>query len=70
MFDRRAFQTWPQILVGAALFAGLFMVIMLMAEVVLGSSFRSSRAVTGIGVGAFIGYVATAWIVRSDPPHP
>ncbi len=67
MFDRRAFHTWPQILVGATLFAGLFMLIMLMAEQVLDGRFRSSRVVTGIGAGAFIGYVATAWLVRSAP---
>jgi hypothetical protein len=70
MFDSRAFQTWPQILLGAVVFSGLFMLIVMMAESVLEGRFRSSRVVTGIGAGAFIGYVATAWIIRSAPSDP
>ena len=64
MFDGRAFRTWPLILVGAASFAGLFMTLVMMGELVFEGRFYVSRAAVGIGAGAFLGYVATAWLVR------
>ena len=67
MFDGRAFRTWPHILLGATVFAGLFMILALMTELVFEGRFALSRTVTGLGIGAFIGYVGTAWLVR--PAH-
>ncbi|NBB72162.1 MAG: ABC transporter permease [Bacteroidetes bacterium] len=69
MFDGRAFRTWPLILVGAVSFAGLFMTLAMMGELVFEGRFYMSRAAVGIGAGAFLGYVATAWLVR-PPSHP
>lgn len=70
MFDGRAFRTWPLILIGATAFAGLFMLLAAMSGLVLESRTYLPRAVVGLGVGAFIGYVATAWLIRpSDPPR-
>lgn len=64
MFDERAFRTWPHILLGAMAFAGLFVMLALMIELVFEGRFYLSRTVTGLGGGAFVGYVATAWLVR------
>lgn len=68
MFDGRAFRSWPHIFVGAAIFAGLFMTLVMMSELVFDGRFYLSRAVTGIGMGAFLGYIGTAWLVRPVPP--
>jgi len=68
MFDGRAFRTWPLILFGASVFAGLFMTLALMTELVFEGRLVLSRTVAGLGAGAFIGYVATAWLVRPLPP--
>ncbi len=64
MFDGRAFCTWPHILLGAVAFAGLFALLALMIELVFEGRLYVSRTVTGLGLGAFVGYVATAWLVR------
>jgi hypothetical protein len=68
MFDGRAFRSWPHIVSGAVVFAGLFMTVAMMSELVFEGRFGVTRAAIGIGAGAFIGYVATAWLVR--PAHP
>ena len=65
MFDRSVFRTWGRVVAGASLLAGLFMVLMLLVEQVAGDGARLTRAVVGIGAAAFLGYVGTAWIVRS-----
>ena len=70
MFDEQAFLTWPLILVGAALFAGMFMLLALMAELLLDGAFRMTPGVVGFGVAAFIGYVGTAVILRQDRSSP
>jgi hypothetical protein len=64
MFDEIAFRTWVHVLVGASVFALLFLVIMLMAEQVAGEGARLTRATLAVSVAAFVGYVGTAWIVR------
>jgi hypothetical protein len=69
MFDEIAFRTWAHVLVGASVFALLFLVIMLMAEQVAGEGARLTRATVAVSVAAFVGYVGTAWIVRrSEDP--
>ena len=68
MFNLRAFQSWPLIIIGAATISTLFMVIMLMAEQMFEGRMRMTRAVVGIGVAAFLGYVATALLVRRQQP--
>lgn len=68
MFDGRAFRSWPHILIGAVAFAGLFMTLVMMGELVFHGRFYVTRSAAGVGGGAFVGYVATAWLVR--PAHP
>lgn len=68
MFDGRAFRTWPHILIGAVAFAGLFMTLAMMSELVFEGRFHMTRAAAGIGAGAFVGYVATAWLIRLAAP--
>lgn len=65
MFDERAFRSWGHVVAGACIVSGLFLGIMLMVEEVVGDGARFSRAAITIPVAAFIGYLATAWIVRS-----
>ena len=66
MFDERAFRSWAQIVVGALMFAGLFMVVIAAAERVLAASFDVSWAVAVIGVTAFAGYIGAAWLIRQE----
>lgn len=64
LLNERAFQTWGNILMGASVVAGLFLVIMLMVEEVVGVGMHPSRAVVTMTVAAFVGYLGTAWIIR------
>lgn len=66
MFDQWAFRTWGHVIVGASVFAILFLGVMVMAEAVVADGPRVSRAALGLGIAAFVGYVGAAWIVRSD----
>lgn len=66
MFNEHAFQTWAHVLLGACVFAGLFLGLMVMAEGVVGDRPRLSRAAIVMSVAAFVGYVGTAWIVRLE----
>lgn len=66
MFDERAFQTWGDVLIGASVVSGLFLVVMLMVEEVVGPGMRPSRAVITVTVAAFVGYLGTAWIIRFE----
>lgn len=68
MFNERAFRTWAHVVVGATVFAGLFLVIMTLAQQVVGEGVRVSRATLAVSVAAFAGYVGTAWIIRSESP--
>jgi len=67
MFNERAFRSWTDILMGACVVSTLFLGLMLMAEEVVGDGARLSRAVVTITAAAFLGYVGTAWIIRSGP---
>lgn len=68
MFDERAFRSWGHILIGACVVSGLFLGLMLMMEEVVGGGPRMSRAAIAIPIAAFVGYVATAWIIRREMP--
>ena len=61
MFDQRAFQTWVHVFVGALLFSGAFLAVMLLAR-------PFHRATVVISMAAFAGYVGTAWLIRRHPP--
>ena len=67
MFDQRAFRSWVHILLGAVLFSGAFLIVMVVAQSVVGTDAVYRRATTAISVAAFIGYVVTAWLVRESP---
>jgi hypothetical protein len=66
MFDARAFASWPLILLGATVFGGLFAVLGLLVEVVFGGAATATRAVLGLGGGAFLGYLAVAAALRYE----
>ncbi len=66
MFDGRAFRSWTLILVGALMFAGLFMLVVVAADRVLAASLEGSRAVFSIGAVAFVGYIGAAWLIRQE----
>ncbi len=67
MFGNLAFSSWPLIIVGASIFAGMFMLVMLMANMVLEEMLRPSTDIAGLGLVAFIGYVAVAVYLRHQP---
>lgn len=67
MFDDQAFQSWPIILVGAALFAGLFALLALLTEVIFEGAPEVTGSVVGFGGAAFLGYVGTAVLARRYP---
>jgi len=58
MFDGRAFQSWPLALLGAALIASLFLVVMTLMEAVLSGRAQVTRAGFGIAAAAFVGYLS------------
>ena len=66
MFNGRAFRTWAHVLLGACVFAILFLGLMVMAEGVVGNRPRLSRAAVTMSIAAFVGYIGTAWIVRLE----
>ena len=66
MFDSQAFQSWSHIIVGAFVFALLFAAAVAMGEALFEGSIRVSRAVVGLGGGAFLGYIGVAVIVRHE----
>ena len=68
MFNQWAFRTWGHILIGACILSGLFLGLMLMTEEVVGNGARLSRAALTITLAAFLGYLATAWIIRLEKP--
>ncbi len=68
MFDQRAFQTWVHVFVGALLFSGAFLAVMLLARPVVGTDPTFHRATVVISMAAFAGYVGTAWLIRRHPP--
>ena len=70
MFDRRAFRSWPRILLGGLGFGALFALVVLLADALFDGGFRLSRRVVGFGTAAFAGYVGTAWLVRLGAPGP
>lgn len=70
MFDDQAFQSWPLILAGATVFAGLFSALALMSELLFEGQFQVTSLVVGFGVTAFVGYVGTALILRQGRTPP
>lgn len=66
MFDETAFQSWSLIILGATIFASLFLVIVLAAQQLFEGDVYFARAAVGIGGGAFAGYVGTAWLIRRE----
>lgn len=68
MFDDQAFQSWPVIVAGALLFAGLFTLLALMIELVFEGAFRVTPTVLGFGIAAFFGYIGTVLLLRQQGP--
>jgi len=66
MFDARAFRTWTHVIAGACGLAVLFLGIMVMAEEVIGTGARVTRAGLTMSAAAFLGYVGVAWLIRVE----
>lgn len=64
MFDGRAFRTWTHVIVGACGISGLFFLVMVMAEEVVGDGARVTRAGLLMSAAAFLGYIGVAWLIR------
>ncbi|MCS3656845.1 ABC transporter permease [Salinibacter ruber] len=70
MFRGRAFRTWTHVVAGACGIALLFLVVMVMAEAVIGEGARVTRAGLTVSAAAFLGYIGIAWLVRRDDARP
>ena len=70
MFGDQAFHTWSIILVGAAMFAALFVLLAMMMELVFEGEFQMTPGVVGFGVVAFVGYIGTALALRRGNAPP
>lgn len=66
MFSARAFRTWTHVLAGACGISVLFLVIMVMAEEVIGEGARITRDGLEVSAAAFVGYLGAAWIIRLE----
>ena len=66
MFEKDAFESWPLVFTGAAVLAGLFVVVLLLGQYVSGGRVRLTGAVVGVGVAAFLGYVGVALLLRHE----
>ena len=66
MFGRQAFDSWLFVVFSAACFGLLFGVAALMGEALFDGNVRLTRAVVGLGIGAFLGYLGVAFLVRRD----
>ncbi len=70
MFGNHAFQSWAVILVGAVMFAMLFMILGMMTELLFEGAFQMTPGVMGFGLAAFVGYVGAAVLLRRDNAPP
>lgn len=70
MFGLRAFRTWTHVVLGATVFGVLFMLVVVMAEYVIGNPVRVTPAALRLSMAAFIGYFAAAWILRRVEANP
>ena len=64
MFDERAFQTWPLVILGGLCFGGLFAVLSMMTDLLFDGTFAMSRSAMSFGIVAFIGYLAVSLLIR------
>ena len=70
MFGNHAFQSWAVILVGAVMFAMLFMILGMMTELLFEGAFQMTLGVMGFGLAAFVGYAGAAVLLRQDNAPP
>jgi len=70
MFDERAFQTWPIVVLGAVVFGLLFALTMTLGELVLGGPFEITRGVVLFGLVAAVGYIGVAVFIRGSAGEP
>lgn len=68
MFDAHPFRSWPLVLAGATLFAGLFGLVALAEEVLFGGVARMTPQVWTFGATAFVGFLLAAAVVRHRHP--
>lgn len=63
MFEGDLFRSWSDVLVGAALFASMFMLAALMIEMHVMGTFRFTGGVAAFGAAAFSGYIFVARLI-------
>lgn len=63
MFDGSLFRSWPDVLMGAALFASMFVLAALAIEMYVMGAFRLTGAVAMFGLASFSGYVFVARLI-------
>lgn len=66
MFGPEAFQSWLVIAFSALCFGFLFGLAVLMGEALFDGSVRMTRSVVGLGLGAALGYVGVAFLIRHE----
>ncbi len=66
MFGKQAFESWTIILLTAFGFGLLFGLVTFMGEAMYVGDLQVTGAAFGLGVGAAVGYVAVAGLVRRD----
>lgn len=71
MFEHApVYRTWVDLLLGAMLFASLFVVATLMEELVFGGQLAMTRTVVAFGGMAFFGYIGVALLTRPRRRRP
>ena len=66
MFESHVFQSWLSVLIGGVLFAVLFVLVGMMADLVLdGGEIRLTNKALALGLLAFVGYVGVARFLKS-----
>lgn len=66
MFNARAFASWGLVFLGACSFALLFATLIAAADLVLDGFVHMNWRIFGFGLGAFLGYVGVAYLVREE----
>lgn len=66
MFGQQAFESWLVIFCTAFCFGMLFGLAALMGEALFDGHLRLTRAALALGVGAAMGYLAVAYLIRNE----
>ncbi len=59
-----AFHSWPVVLLGAVLFAGLFALMAMLSDLLFDGVLRVTPRVLSFGALAFVGYLGVSALIR------